>query len=247
MGMASIKRLMKTPAVAISDFRTRRRQLAFYRPLVPKNVLSFDVGANIGNRVGLFLALGAIVVAIEPQPDCARTLVRTYGRNTRFILVEKAVGAASGVATLRVPAASTIASLSPDFISATQESGRFSQYSWDRDLKVEITTLDDLITQFGPPAFCKIDVEGYEAEVLSGLTQPLRSVSFEFTPEVIDIALACIDRLDTIASYEYNLSRGESMEWGLPHWVGSTSIREILAMERYPSWGDVYARSKARE
>ena len=38
--------------------------------------------------------------------------------------------------------------------------------------------------EFGKPAFCKIDVEGYEYKVIKGLSEPLNTVSFEFTPSV---------------------------------------------------------------
>jgi hypothetical protein len=61
-----------------------------------------------------------------------------------------------------------------------------------------MTTLDELISAHGSPAFCKIDVEGYEAEVLAALSQPIAALSFEFTPEVRAVALECVDRLSRI-------------------------------------------------
>lgn len=233
--------MWQSVVAGVDDRRLRRLRLAFYRALVPRDSVCFDVGANIGDRVGVFLALGATVVGIEPQADCAMELRRRFGHDRKFTLVEKAVGAEPGFASLRVPTASTIATLSPEFVSATQRSGRFSEYSWDREVQVPVTTLDDLVSKYGAPAFCKIDVEGYEADVLGGLTRALRCVSFEYTPEVVDVALRCVDRLSSLGQYRYNLSRGESMQWAFDQWVGPAKIRAVLAMERYPSWGDVYA------
>jgi FkbM family methyltransferase len=45
-----------------------------------------------------------------------------------------------------------------------------------------MTTLDELIGKHGVPVFIKIDVEGFEEAVLQGLSQPVRALSFEFTP-----------------------------------------------------------------
>ena len=42
----------------------------------------------------------------------------------------------------------------------------FARVRWDRSVEVEVTTLDELIAEHGVPAFCKIDVEGFEADVL---------------------------------------------------------------------------------
>ena len=37
----------------------RRARQRFYRQFIPRRGLYFDIGANVGNRVDLFLALGA--------------------------------------------------------------------------------------------------------------------------------------------------------------------------------------------
>ena len=74
-------------------------------------------------------------------------------------------------------------------------------------LKVPVTTMDRLVGIYGVPEFCKIDVEGFEYNVLRGLTQAIPLLSFEYTPERIQPVLDCIDHLTRLGQYEYNLRR----------------------------------------
>lgn len=44
-------------------------QINFYKQFIQPKDLVFDVGANVGSRVKLFLNIGAKVVAFEPQKE----------------------------------------------------------------------------------------------------------------------------------------------------------------------------------
>ena len=90
-----------------------RRDLQFYRQFIGQGALVFDVGAHVGNRVGVFLRLGARCLAVEPQPAFAALLRLLYGRHPAFTLEQTALGASPGTADLhisrRTPTVSTIA------------------------------------------------------------------------------------------------------------------------------------------
>jgi FkbM family methyltransferase len=62
----------------------------------------------------------------------------------------------------------TVATMEPECVSATTESGRFANIARDSALEVEVTTLDALIAQHGVSAVVKIDVEGFERKLLAG-------------------------------------------------------------------------------
>jgi len=186
-----------------------------------------------------------MVVAVEPQDSCMKLLKAEFGRNPKVKLLKKAVGAREGSAEIMVSNASTLSSLSPEWVDAVRNSGRFSDYAWERKQRVEVTTLDSLIRAFGIPSFIKIDVEGYEFQALSGLSVPVRTVSFEFVPEYLGAAFKCIDRLLLIGRFRFNYSVGESMRLALDEWVSRETI--LAHLSRYADdrelFADVYARS----
>lgn len=215
--------------------------MRFYRALVPPAGLCFDIGANVGERTDLFVALGARVVAVEPQASCAAMLRRRFGG--RIHLVEAALGPAPGEAELLVASYHTLSSLSPEWVEAVQESGRFADFAWDEREVVRMTTLDDLIREFGVPDFCKIDVEGYELEVVRGLSRPVPALAFEFTFERLDSRLAAVEHLASLGMTRFNFSYGESLRFALDDWAGVDEMFRFLdsTPRSIDTFGDVYA------
>ena len=153
----------------------------FYSQFISNKDVVFDIGANVGNRTRVFAELADLVVAVEPQYSCMESLQAEFKGNRKVILVREAAGAKEGRGYLRP--SGVLSSLSPSWIDAVKKSGRFSCHSWGDPYPVGITTLDRLIQIFGVPSFVKIDVEGYEPEVLRGLSSPVGALSYEFTPE----------------------------------------------------------------
>ena len=159
-------------------------------------------------------------------------------------LLNQAVGASPGVALLHISRRTpTVSTLSTDWARRIEAAPSFAGVSWDRCTTVEVTTLDFLIGRHGLPAFCKIDVEGFEAEVLHGLSRPLPCLSFEFHPATPEIGLLCVDRLADLGAYEYNWSVGETHRWGLRAWASPSRMRAFLKELSPGSRSrDVYAR-----
>lgn len=223
----------------------RQRSLRrLYRPFAGAGDLVFDVGAHLGDRAMAFAALGARVVAIEPQPHVARWLRWLAGRRSIDVRVE-AVGRIAGTARMalshRTP---TVSTLADDWRLGMPAANRtFRHVRWDDTVEVPVTTLDALIDRYGPPRFCKIDVEGYEADVLAGLTQRIAALSVEFVSGRLDVADACVRRLDTLGEYEFNAIPNEARTYVFDEWVSADRLREWLRDGASgAASGDVYAR-----
>lgn len=221
----------------------RRRLSRFYARFIRSDDLCFDIGAHVGSRLRAWLPLGARIVAVEPQPACMALLRRWYGHQTRITLVEQAVGAAPGVADLQISTRTpTVTTLSLDWIAAVQRDRSFAKVQWDERLPVTVTTLDQLIARYGQPAFCKIDVEGYELTVLQGLSHAIPALSVEYLPACLDSARACVAYLAQLGPYRFNWSVGESHRLGSQHWLDAPALlAQLDHLAALGNSGDIYA------
>jgi FkbM family methyltransferase len=215
-----------------------------YAQFVSSGDLCFDIGAHVGNRTSALLALGAKVVAVEPQSLFTSVLHRLSHGNPNLMIVAKAVGPKVESRQMLISSrAPTVSTLSGEWASQVSKTQSFAKVHWDDKTEVEVTTLDTLIGEFGPPFFCKIDVEGYELEVLRCLSQPIPTMSFEYVPAAMQIALSCVDRLMQLGDYRFNLIRSEYPELALPNWVAAKSIKtELEMLNKESRAGEVYAR-----
>jgi len=221
-----------------------RRMLRFYRDFLGPGDLGFDIGAHVGSRVRAWRQLGARVIAVEPQPDLVRILRLFFGRDSGVAILPVAVGARAGQARMALSTAfPTVSSMSPDWIESVAVDPSFARVRWDSSVEVPVATLDELIARHGEPAFCKIDVEGFEVDVLTGLTRPLRGLSFEYLPPAHDAALASLELVERLGRYRYNYVPIETMRYASQRWLDAAELVTLLdGFRPLGRSGDVYAR-----
>jgi FkbM family methyltransferase len=215
-----------------------------YSRFVRLGDLVFDIGAHVGDRTGAFSRLGCRVVAVEPQPPLVALLRRFYGHNAAVRIEPVAIAAESGSIELLVNFANpTLTTASPAFVAAAGNAKGWRNECWGHRLRVPAVTLDQLIERHGEPNFLKLDVEGFEAEALAGLSRPLQALSFEFTTIERGVAFRCLARCGELGRFRFNAALGETHRLAFAEWVDAEAIaRWLEALPDSANSGDIYAR-----
>ena len=142
----------------------------------------FDVGANVGHMSALFLTHfpEADIHAFEPVGSTFRKLQRALGHHTRVALHKVAASDTAGSATIRLFDDPTKNTLCSDLADSLRNNPAGLE-------KIEVCRLDAAISEFQVDHIdlLKIDVEGFEANVLRGCGESLkperiRYIYFEF-------------------------------------------------------------------
>ena len=131
--------------------------------LLPPAPIIFDIGANIGVTAAMFSAIrpAATVHCFEPSPSALPSLHSTVEHNRLNCTIhELALGASQGeLAFMDNPTSASASHLSVDNTTLG-----------DAQHRVKVSTLDAETTELDLPRldFIKIDVEGFECDVLTG-------------------------------------------------------------------------------
>lgn len=189
----------------------------YYKGFIKPGTKIFDVGANVGSYSKVFLESGADVIAFEPQTHCQKILKKRFAGERGFILFPFACGSEVGEAHIYKPKSHTIASMNVNWINKVKGTNRFEGEEWSIKETIQVETLDNAILRFHKPDYIKIDVEGFELDVLKGLTQPVPYISFEVTlPETVELAKKCIEYVSGLGMYKFLMPQnnlGQSANW----------------------------------
>jgi FkbM family methyltransferase len=242
-GLRSVRGIVRSLRIYYGDRERSAAMEGLYRRFVRPGDLVFDIGAHVGDRIAAFRRLRARVVAVEPQPALVRTLRLLYGRDPNVTIEAAAVGRSPGSIDLNLNLDNpTVATASQDFIAAASQARAWQGQTWTKSVLVPMTSLDRLIAKHGVPAFIKIDVEGFEAEALAGLTRAVPALSFEFTTIQRDVAEACIARCAELGYIGFKAALGESQAFAHVDRLDAAAIARWLAeVPDEANSGDIYA------
>ena len=193
------------------SYRLYRKELLFYRNILKlqekKPRLIFDVGANMGRKSFIFSKLVDRVIAFEPGPRLYQFLEKRFP-TSNVVLINCALGEKSSFEDLYlIEQNQAYNSLSKKHIDTTVALRGVSKNVALEKVKVKVEPLESFIKRFGIPDYLKIDVEGYEYQVLRGLHTPVPILSFEVNlPEFRSEAILAVEYLNKLSKGKYSFN-----------------------------------------
>jgi FkbM family methyltransferase len=232
---------IRNPLREFYEFSKKGSLRELLSQFIHPGTLVFDIGAHTGYYTDCFLSLGAKVICVEPQPYCIHKLKHRFSNIPDIKIIEMGLAENVGERILHIDSKnSATATFSEKYI----QHGPFKNRVWAQEIIVPVTTLDDLIREYGKPDFCKIDVEGYEPNVLQGLNTTIPQISFEYTQGFLDDTKYCLDRLDKLGDMRLNYAPTfDFTRMALKKWTGSQiDLLARISNSSIEYSGDIFVR-----
>jgi len=204
----------------------------------------FDVGATMGEYSHTFLQLAARVIAIEPNPSCCAA-IRALGHKRTLTVPSEAVGDRLGDVTLFVGDHSGHSTVSEEW--KEKASANDPGCHWGATIKVRMNTLDRIRQEHGTPDFIKIDVEGYEASVLRGMSFQPKTLGFEFHAYAREHVRECLLHPAFGSACVFNIVIGDSWEFVWSDWRDRGAVLDYISTLSGKLFGDIYAKFDYKE
>jgi FkbM family methyltransferase len=203
--------------------------------------LVIDIGANVGNTVEQFVNISEKVICFEPNPALVMHLKNRF--STRPVVVDgRGVSNYNGKQVFKISNTNTISTFSEDWIN----NSRFTDsHIWNRTVEVETITLDSIIEEYGIPDYIKIDIEGYEYEVLTSFSKLLPNTvfAFEWAEEQKSKIDLIINHLKNLGYNQFSHTEADSIkldediDWKL---YSEFNLIEELNPDKKEKWGMIY-------
>ena len=221
----ALKAIVSWPHFSISSFEMLSSLSK--QGLNPNTIL--DVGANVGQFAVASAKLfpSASVYSFEPLPDCYERLSKNVASLNNVKLNFTALGEEIGEVQFNVNEhahSSSILSLSDSHLKA------FPHARHVEKLMVPVSTLDTVFgdIKFNAPSLLKLDVQGYESQVLCGGRQTLKRIDYvilesSFKP-MYEGEKVFLSILDLMKSFDFEFVRPVG-------WLSNPETGEILQMD----------------
>jgi len=204
----------------------------------------FDIGANRGMYIDANRNDYDKIIAVEANYQLCLLLKDKYKHDEAVIIVNSIATNKEAETFYLCTKADAISTCDQEWIGNSRFSHDFTWIS--QTVNVPCVTIDRLIETYGAPSFIKIDVEGYEYNVLQSLTQKV-PLCFEWAEEKYDDILLSVNYLRDMGYTSYFLQYGDSYDYKVckDQWTKYDefylSLLNTLDCQRKEKWGMIWA------
>lgn len=205
----------------------------------------FDIGTNHGlftdEYIKLYPDLQAI--CIEANPNLYKQLGLKYENSSNIDVQHYLVSQESDelVDFYINTGCDGVSTASTEWVM----NSRFNNDNWALPIQIKSITLDDLIDSTFMPDMIKIDVEGYENEVLKGLTKKVALIQFEWAEEELESLKDSCEYLKSIGYTQFAYKFEDKPYTYIPEKYSALEdlgLFEQLIADRKELWGMIYVK-----
>ena len=200
--------------------------MAFLLHFLIPNDLFIDIGANVGAYTILASAeINANTIAIEPVPSTFRTLNDNISINKMQDKVKALnIGLGSKNGKLR-------------FTKAFDTINHVATENETDTIEVEINTLDSILLTEQTPVLLKIDVEGFETEVLNGADKTLAN-------KTLKAIIIELNGSGQRYGYDETQIHKKLLGFGFKPFSYNPKLKKLKEIETFGSHNTIYIRDK---
>lgn len=222
----------------------KNEDFQFYKNLLKDagKELIFDVGANTGYKTSLFRRISKKVLAFEPSNSCYQILKKRF-KYSNVEIFNCALGSEkTSLDYYEIEGQEAYSSLSSKHIETRVVNRNMVGIKSIKPKKVSVEIIEDFITKYGKPYYIKIDVEGFEYEVIKGLQTPVSLISFESNlPEFCKESIEIIYYLSRLSNNKYVFNFTAEIDFLLENFLDGKEACNFVSACQMPTL-EIYAK-----
>jgi FkbM family methyltransferase len=201
----------------------------------------FDIGANKGLFTDSNRSKFDKCVLVEPIPSLCDFLRNKYNQDTN-ISIEQSIVSSTKDLPFYICEHDVLSTCDPDWISKSRHSA--GHYRYTKLEETNYISIDELIEKYGSPSFIKIDVEGYELNVLKSMSKKTCDIAFEWAEEKKVETLETVVYLNTLGYDKFHIQMDDKYDYIPNNWFSfeefNIKFSEMCDENRKTLWGMIH-------